>query len=243
MIKINFVGTSHGLPEKNRQCSSTFITVGGNTYIIDAGADLNHNLINYDIPLETVKAVFITHAHSDHFDGIINFSNNILWYSPYFVCKPEFYFPDAVCTKLVKTWLETIPGGSKGKTDALNHNVYSEGVIFDDGILKVTALRTFHIENSFAFLLEAEGKKIFYSGDMKYGLPEYLDLLGDNHYDLVICEGAHHDPGTINDKLLKTPTDKLYINHVYPRNEAELNKLQPTNFEYKITVDGDFLEL
>ena len=243
MIRIDFVGTSHGLPEKNRQCSCTFITVGGNTYIIDAGADVNYNLINYDIPLETVKAIFITHPHSDHFDGILNFSNNILWYPPYFVCRPEFYFPDEVCKTLVLNWLQTIPGGCKGKTDELIHKIYSEGVIFDDGILKVTAIRTKHIESSFAFLLEAEGKKIFYSGDMCYGLPEYLTLLGDTHYDLVICEGAHHQPGTINDMLLQTPTDKLYINHVYPRNEADLRKLQPQNFEYKVTIDGDFIEL
>ena len=90
--------------------------------------------------------------------------------------------------------------------------------------------------------MEAEGKTIFYSGDMGYGLPEYLTLLGDKHYDLVVCETAHHNPGTINDKLLLTNTDYLIMNHVNP-NREEAIVLENPPFKFKIAKDGDIVEI
>lgn len=242
MIKINFVGTSHGFPENHRQCSSTFFTVGGNTYIVDAGADIGAALNKNDIPLESVKAIFITHPHGDHLNGILGLCDYITWYKPYHACNPKFMFPDKACIIAIENWRRFILDNNYYIRPDLDFNVYSAGVIFDDGILKVTAVKTAHISSSHAFILEAEGKRIFYTGDMVYNLSEYPRILGDHHYNLVICESAHHDPGTANEKLMHTNTDMLIMNHISLSREEELKRLKPP-FTYKMAFDGDIVEI
>ena len=37
-MKITFLGTSHGVPAKDRFCSSIMLESGGSFYFIDAGA-------------------------------------------------------------------------------------------------------------------------------------------------------------------------------------------------------------
>ena len=36
-MKLTFLGTSHGVPEKHRKCTSVLLTVQGKHYIFDAG--------------------------------------------------------------------------------------------------------------------------------------------------------------------------------------------------------------
>lgn len=64
MINKNFVGISHGLPDNHRQCSSTFITVGGNTYIIDAGT------INAKLLETNTDYLIMTHVYPRSDDGL-----------------------------------------------------------------------------------------------------------------------------------------------------------------------------
>ncbi|MBO7218263.1 MAG: MBL fold metallo-hydrolase, partial [Clostridia bacterium] len=73
-MRLIFVGTSHGIPESDRFCTSIFLEVGENVYIIDAGAPVSQMLLRYGFTHDAVKGVFITHLHGDHFDGIFEFS-------------------------------------------------------------------------------------------------------------------------------------------------------------------------
>ena len=61
-MKITFLGTSHGITEKNQFCSSALISTGGKHYLVDAGAPVLTLLKNHDIPLTDVAGVFITHS-------------------------------------------------------------------------------------------------------------------------------------------------------------------------------------
>ena len=72
-MKIVFFGSSHGVPEPNRKCSSVMIEVSDNRYFIDMGTQSIEQLISRNIPIESVKAIFITHMHGDHSDGLISF--------------------------------------------------------------------------------------------------------------------------------------------------------------------------
>ena len=60
-MKITFLGTSHGVVEKNRHRSSAMIEVGNAIYLIDAGAPVVDELINHDKKIQDVKAIFTTH--------------------------------------------------------------------------------------------------------------------------------------------------------------------------------------
>ena len=117
-------------------------------------------------------------------------------------------------------------------------------MIFDDGVVKVTAIQNKHTDRSFSFYVEAEGKKLFFSGDLGYGFGEYLDLLGDKQYDLVVCEGAHHAPGTVNDLLAKTNTKQMIINHINLEREPALVQFCATApFPCQMAEDGLTVEI
>ena len=63
-MKITFVGTSHGIAEKDRYCSCTVVTVKGKHYVIDAGAPIYDLLQRYGFRFEDVAGIFITHTHN-----------------------------------------------------------------------------------------------------------------------------------------------------------------------------------
>ena len=79
-MKLIVAGASHGVPEKHRFCTSLFLQVGEKTYIMDAGAPISALLDRYDIPHNTVKAVFITHGHTDHINGLPAFCSELMWW-------------------------------------------------------------------------------------------------------------------------------------------------------------------
>lgn len=241
-MKLIVAGAGHGVPERHRFCTSLFLQVDENIYIFDAGAPVSALLERLDIPHRNVKGVFITHAHSDHMNGLPAFCSELMWWHGYAECDPIFCYPEQKCIDVVTHWIDTLHDTTI--RTALRNTVYTEGIIFDDGIIRVTALRNKHNNITYSFKVEAEGKKLFLSGDLGYGFGEYLDLLGDEIYDLVVCEGAHHDPGTVNDILAKTPTKRLVINHINPEREPYLRKLENnTSFSCCLAEDGLEIEL
>jgi ribonuclease BN (tRNA processing enzyme) len=244
MMKFNFYGTSHGLCDAHRACSCTLITVGKNTYVIDAGTDLMAAVNKNDIPLDTIKAVLVTHPHSDHTAGLPGFCDQITWYKPFHICDPVFLFPSSVVSIAVDCWRQMFHGDHISSRSELNYNIFTEGVVYEDDVIRFTALKTDHMKNAYAFLIEAEGKTVLYTGDMSYNFPELPRLLGDRSYDLVVCEAAHHTPGAVNDMLSRLNTKKLVINHVQPDRGNEIAKLKENvPFELDIAFDGFIKEV
>ena len=94
----------------------------------------------------------------------------------------------------------------------------TDGVIFDNGGLRVTARHNGHMGetsqpyHSFSFLIEAEGRKAVYSGDVK----DISELDGWLDCDLLMMETGHHDPIAVA-RYLKSlsvgPKRLLYVHH------------------------------
>ena len=241
-MKWTVAGASHGVPEKHRFCSSLFLQVGENTYIFDAGAPISGLLSYHDISHDTVKAVFITHGHTDHLNGLPAFCSELMWWGGYRNCDPAFFYPEKKCIDAIRHWIDSF--GVATRRQSLNEQVYDPGVIYDDGTVRVTARQNKHTSRSFSFFVEAEGKKILVTGDLGYGFGEYMDILGDDVYDLVFCEGAHHDPGTVNELLKKTPTKQMIIHHLNLQREPFLRQLPAeTPFVCALAEDGLTVEL
>ena len=241
-MKLTVAGAGHGVPECKRFCTSLFLQVGENTYIFDAGAPISALLERMEVPHNTVKGVFITHAHTDHMNGLPAFCSELMWWIGYVDCDPLFHYPEQKCIDAVDHWINTLLGFKRRK--GLKSTVYGEGLIFDDGCVKVSALRNKHSEVSYSFKVEAEGKILFLSGDLGYGFHDYPLLLGDTEYDLVVCEGAHHDPGTANEIIAQTKTKRMIINHINPEREPFLRKLETdAPFPCVLAEDGYEIEI
>ena len=155
MMRIKFIGASHGVPEPNRKCSCTMIEIQGRYYFIDMGTPIIDHLVTAGIPIEAVKGIFITHMHGDHTNGLIHLVDLLSWY--YKTSDPVIFLPKTDCVTIMKIGLRQII------LRLVNYAMKrSAGVIYNDGFLKVTAVQTLHSDCSYAFFLEAEGNPFFY---------------------------------------------------------------------------------
>lgn len=216
-MKITFVGTSHGTPQANRFCTSLFLQVKDSCYIIDAGAPISPKLIRYGIPHEQVKALFVTHLHGDHLYGIFEFAEQVA--RRFKESNPKFLLSEEKGITPVKQFLNAVQSNKR----ELDFSVYGEGEIYRDENVTVTAIPTDHSNlPSYAFLVEAEGKRVLFTGDMHPEFTEADRLFKGRSFDLVVFEGAH---AVLKDNipfLGSIDTKKMVINHIYPvRNPEE----------------------
>lgn len=223
-MKITFFGASHGVPEANRKCSCTLVEAGGRKYLIDAGTDPVDELVKRGIGPEEICAVFITHLHGDHADGLVHFTDLLSWY--YKTASPEFYVPKKETREALIPWLSLL--GVTLREDLAFHEI-REGVFYDDGVLRVTALRTGHIDVSYAFVLEAEGKTVLFTGDMKHEtgpVDDYARYAQKYVFDLAVAECAHFDAMLYEPSLRKNPPKRFCFNHYSPRFEGSCWQLR-----------------
>ena len=89
-MRIVFLGSSHGVPEPNRKCSSTLIEVGDKRYFIDMGMQSVCELITRNIPIESVKSIFITHMHGDHTGGMLDEGKVVFTNAKVYLNKDEY---------------------------------------------------------------------------------------------------------------------------------------------------------
>ncbi len=235
-MKITFLGTSHGIPEPHRRCSCTMVEIGDHVYFVDMGVMAICDLVNRGIPVEKVKAIFVTHMHGDHTNGLIHFADLISWY--YTGANPEIYLPLLEGKQIITDWIAL----SCHTTRELQYRQVAEGTIYDDGILRVSALRTKHTHASYAYRLEAEGKAVLFSGDMHR---PHVDFPADlaNHVDVAICEGAHFPATEYKSYLEKAAPGRVVINHYAPWNIPHILQLTKELPEMDITMANDDLEI
>ena len=258
-MTITFLGTSHGITEKNQFCSSALVSVGGKHYIIDAGAPVLTLLLNHDIPLTDVAGVFITHSHHDHFMGLCTLTQQINEFSQFKDVSFPVFVPDAEDYHRMFSFIfgdpafhgrlaYTVYGGMTNPSgDGIRR---APAVIFDDGNLKVTAIPVDHYKNAHAFLLEAEGKRVVFTGDLRADMPDYPKVITETDVDLVVTEGAHtrlNKPEVM--ELLKSGRTKtLVISHRYNKFNtdemvAELVAYTKDKLETVLAYDGMILNV
>ena len=141
-MKITFLGTGHGFSEKNKFCSSAAVTVGNRHYLIDAGAPIMTLLQNHDMSFWDVGGIFITHTHGDHMLGLVDFTQQMEVFPHFKGVRIPVFVPDAERYMDLNQFLF-------GKRELPSHRViyrvyHPNGVIFDDGTVRITAIVNQH---------------------------------------------------------------------------------------------------
>ena len=238
-MKICFLGTSHGVPEKERFCSCTAISINDSIYVIDAGVSLFSALRHNDLSPDNVKGIFLTHNHGDHSSGLAEYVDLISWSRK--EVNPAIFMPTREAADAMHAWVKLMDNGRD-----IELSVTHEGVIFHDENVKVTAIRTLHANPSFAYMLEAEGKRIVFTGDIKRTMEDYPSVILNEHCDLVVCECAHVRVGESADILSKSNTDLMIFNHINPRHgyeQFDMLKEHGTPFKIILSNDSDVFEI
>lgn len=235
-MRVTFLGTSHGVPEPNRRCSCTMVETAGRVYFVDMGMSAIEELRNRGIAVESVKGIFITHMHGDHTDGLIPFVDIISWY--FKETDPVIHLPDLAGVDAINHWLSV-----ENVSRELRYKEVAEGVLFDDGVLKATAIRTRHCDRSYAYILEAEGKAVLFTGDLERPDVDFPEIARQRRLDLAVCEAAHF-PATEYAPVLKAcDVAKICINHYSPWNIPNMQQLAKDMGETPVITVSDGMEV
>ena len=218
-MKITFIGSSHGVPEPNRKCTSIMIEAGSNVYFIDMGTPAIDALRTRGISIDAVKGVFITHMHGDHINGLIQFVDLITWY--FKTPDPAIHLPIMDAAKVINDWLKVTLNGADKKID---YREVNPGLLFDDGTIKVTAYATQHCLKSYAYLMEAEGKAVLFTGDLRN--PGVDFPAAEKTLDLLVCESAHFPATDYLPVLENLDVKKVCVTHYSDTFLASVLELQ-----------------
>ena len=235
-MKITFLGTSHGLVEKNRNRTSVMLEVNDKIYLIDAGAPVYEILSNKGVSLDKIKAVFTTHAHGDHVLGLLPLLEIANWSSN--TINFDVYLTDQ---KLRSAFIDTLEVvcDKNLDTDRLRLKVYDENTIYDDGDLKVVFTKNCHYADgkpSYSLTVFAEGKSVVFSGDLSghLSMGDFPKLPKD--CDLLVLELAHIGLEDIKPYLENADVKKVYFNHIFP--QTKFNEIEKLKGAYPFEIDA-----
>jgi hypothetical protein len=127
-------------------------------------------------------------------------------------------------------------------TRDLRYKQVAEGLVFDDGFLKVTAARTQHTKSSFSYRLEAEGKAALFTGDLRRPAEDFPKGLAKDA-DLIICEGAHFPATEYKPFLEEASPGRVIVNHYAPWNIPHIMELSKALPDLHITMATDGMEV
>lgn len=179
--RLVLLGTAGGpTPKVERAAPAQAIVVGDRVYLVDCGDGVARQLALAHLPLRQLRAVFITHQHSDHNAG----------YGPLFllgwtggIAAPVDTFGPPPLAHMTRRLLEAYEFdirtrmADEGRPPLAplvrSHEITRAGEVFADDRVRVTAALNAHppIEHSFAYRFDTPDRSIVVSGDTAYSEP------------------------------------------------------------------------
>lgn len=250
-MKLLFLGTSHGIPGVGRFCQSILVEAGERMYLFDAGAPAFALLINRGYDLKRLSAIFISHPHSDHTSELPQMLNMTAWAGCFKTLTYDVYLPDAQTVEEIKAAVHTLDCGRHSIPDRTPLHAICDGLIYDDGNLRVTAIETAHMpaaleRKSYAFLIEHDGVRVCITGDLQHSIADFPmpDVTGE--LDALVTECAHFEPEALIEKLQQARTARAMVIHISAtdRKIPQLQELaDQLDFPLLLPNDGDEFEI
>lgn len=182
-LHVGFCGTGSPLPDRTRAGPCTAVLAGERLFVFDAGEGAAETLSMMGMSADQVDTVFLTHLHSDHFDGLAAVALQH-WAGgaatePLLVIGPpgvervtgglnEAYAIDSGY-RTAHHGPEIAPPSGFGM--AVRAFVMPEGasevVVLDDGGVRITAFLVAHapVDNAVGYRVDYAGRSVVISGD------------------------------------------------------------------------------
>ncbi len=173
--RLILLGTAGGPAiKKARAQPASALIVNGSVYVIDTGNAVARQMALAGIQTSALRAVFITHLHSDH---VADYGTLLLraWLTG--LKTPVDTFGPAPLEKMTRDYLTYMDWDIQLRIKDEHrvpfapliraHNIAAEGVIYTDDNIKVTAVEVPHgaAKPTYAYRFDSKDRSIVFSGD------------------------------------------------------------------------------
>lgn len=239
-LRLQFVGSGDAFGSGGRFNTCFRVEGSGGDFLIDCGASSLVALRKLGIDPNTIKLIFITHLHGDHFGGL-----------PFFILDAQFYSrrqtplvligPPGFKKRLAEAMEVFFPGSStaKRKFETIVHEVAPASSLHLEGITLFT-VEMVHACGSPALGLrfEIDGKVIAYTGDGEWS-EAVIELARDA--DLLIVEALsfekpisqHLNYRAVRDNSHRIGAKRIILTHFGPEMLERLGEA-----EHEAASDG-----
>jgi ribonuclease Z len=176
-LVVLLLGTGYPRPDPERAGPSTVVIAGNAWFVVDAGRGATMRIAATDLKYAELRGVFLTHLHSDHTAGLPDLFNTS-WQFGRKTVPLELYGPRGT-KKLANAMLEFFAEDIHWRRDVLEKHpaagatirthIVREGVVYDDGKVKITAFAVDHrpVIHAFGYRFESGGRTVVISGDTR----------------------------------------------------------------------------
>lgn len=196
-LHVGFCGTGSPLPSRDRAAACTFVIADGKLFVFDMGEGSGETLTLMGMPLDKIQGVWLTHLHSDHFEGLGPFTLQ-RWAGTSAKLPLPVYGPAGV-TEITEGLNATyridstyriahhgeavVPQSGFGMTGT----AITTGLAFKNAEVTITAFAVDHdpIKPAFGYRLNWKGRSVTISGDTAF-TPALVDAAKDS--DLFVSE-------------------------------------------------------
>ena len=224
-FRVTLLGTGSPPPVMRRFGPAVLVQAGGRNLLIDSGRGVTQRLFQLGIKLGAVDTLFITHLHSDHIVGIPDLWLTG-WLEPSFAQRrgPFRVMGPAGSQNLMDGLVKAFDWDIKARIADQNLDPANlkpevtevkEGVVYDQGGVKVTAFAVNHgelLHPAFGYRVDYAGRSVTISGDTRFNENLIKHATGT---DLLI-----HQVAAAREALLENPVFKVILDHHTKPEEA-----------------------
>jgi ribonuclease Z len=268
-LSLIVLGTGMPRPDPQHAGPAAAITAGDTWFLIDSGRGVTMRVAATPLKYENMRAVFITHLHSDHIAGLPDLFVSS-WMFGRKTTALQLYGPAGI-KKLAAAMLQFFDYDIHIRRDLVEQlpaagatirtHVVREGVVYEDGQVRVTAFEVEHppIKPAFGYRFESGGRSIVITGDMRPNpnlvryakgadilvseayLPEWFDEK-DTPEVAARLKAYHTTPEQAGQMATAAGVKTLVLTHLVPPGAEEtFRQRAQTTFKGRVVVGRDLM--